>query len=394
MRTEAEGDLEYWVLTTQAGQDLLAEITEHTVPKPAEYARWRARATSEQVAAAIRMAEGQRRGKAKFSRADRMWFERMGLEQSTAEPVARHKAQRFAGRTATVVDLCSGVGGDALALASWVDVLAVDYDRSMCRRARWNAGVYGVGDHVFPVRSLAETISIPRGAWVHVDPDRRLRSLARAKRLEEYVPGLDYLLRLPALADGGAIKVSPASDFDLQFPREQFETELVSLAGECKEATIWFGEAVTCGRRATVLPSGETWTDLDGADPRPPIGMVLHFVHDPDPTLARSGLLEGFAARHGLRRYAPGIDYLTSFSPVESAFLSTFEVLAVLPLDLKRLKREIASRGIGTLEVKTRGLDLKPEELRAKLRGGGDLSATLLLSGGSGPAKAVIARRL
>ena len=59
-----------------------------------------------------------------------MWFERTGLEQATAEPVARHKARRFAGRTATVIDLCCGIGGDTLALADWAEVVAVDLDET------------------------------------------------------------------------------------------------------------------------------------------------------------------------------------------------------------------------------------------------------------------------
>ena len=56
---------------------------------------------------------------------------------------------------------------------------------------------------------------------------------------------------------GGAIKTSPASNFGGKFPLA--EVELVSLKGECKEATIWFGELAEPGLwRATALPSGES----------------------------------------------------------------------------------------------------------------------------------------
>lgn len=394
MRTTLEGDHEYWVLTTDTGQALLAEAAATPVPRPADYSRWCSRATIDQVAAAIRLAEGRKRGLAKYSRAGRMWFEKIGLEQSTAEPVARHKAQRFAGRTATVIDLCCGIGGDSLALASWANVVSVDSDASMCRRSLWNASVYEVRDRVFPVQARAETIEIPRGAWVHIDPDRRVRSITRARRIDEYSPGLDFLLNLPKSVEGGAIKVSPASDFEPRFPRDGFEVELVSLKGECKEATIWFGAAVTCARRATVLPQGETWTNLDGTAHAAPPGGLSRYVFDPDPSLARVSLLDGFATIHQLHRYAPGIDFLTGDRRVETAFLSAFEVLAELPLDLKRLKREVASRGIGALEVKTKGLDLIADQLRARLQGREGPPATLLLSGGMGPARAIIARRV
>ena len=395
MRSAAEGDDEFWVLTTEPGQRLLAEVVLSPGARPADLMRWRALASMERVAAAIRIAEGRRRGAVKFSRADRMWFERTGLEQATSEPVARHKAQRFAGRTETVVDLCCGIGGDAIVLAAWVDVLAVDLDATMCRRTRWNAKAYDVGDLVATVRGRAESIQVPKGAWVHIDPDRRLKSLAQTKRLEEYQPGLDVLLRLPDMAAGGAIKVSPASDFELHFPREQFEVELVSLRGECKEATVWFGEARTCERRATCLPEGESWTDRDGPkDARTEVGDVQRFVFEPDPALIRSGLLDGFSAKHHLTRYAAGVDYLTGPNLVDSSFLAAFEVMVVMPLDLKRIKREIGVLGIGLLEVKTRGVDHKPEEIREKLRSVEGVPATLLLSGGIGSARAVIARRV
>jgi len=394
MRTEAEGDQEYWVLTTATGQDLLREIAATPVPRPADHARWGSHATREQVAAAIRLADGRKRGKAKFSRADRMWFEKTGLEQATAEAVARHKARRIEGKTRTVVDLCSGIGGDSLALASHAEIIAVDLDATMCRRSRWNAGVYQVGDRVQPVQARAESIAIPRGAWVHIDPDRRMNLSSRAKRIDDYSPGLDFLLGLPDRAEGGAIKVSPASDFDLRFPRDRYEVEIVSLGGECKEATIWFGGAVSCQRRATVLPSGETWADVYGISQTLPVSLLCPYVFDPDPSLARAGLLDGFANHHRLHRYAAGIDFLSGLSEVDSAFVSTYAVIASMPLDLKRLKREIKALGIGPLEVKTKGLDLKAEEIRAKLRGEGDRPATLLLSGGSGPAKAVIGERV
>ena len=107
-----------------------------------------------------------------------MWFERTGLEQATAELVARHKARRFAGQTRTVVDLCCGIGGDTLALASVSDVIAVDADEGMCRRTCWNAGVYEVSERVVAVRARAESLAIPAEAWVHIDPDRRAHAAA------------------------------------------------------------------------------------------------------------------------------------------------------------------------------------------------------------------------
>jgi SAM-dependent methyltransferase len=395
MRPEDDANQEAWVLTTDAGLALLSEVVAVPVPGPADLMRWRAREEARHVAAAIRIVDTRRRAARKFTRFDRMWFERTGLEQATAELVARHKARRFTDRALTVFDLCCGVGGDTLALAVGADVVAVDSDQGMCRRTRWNAAVYGVAERVAVIRSRTETVALPSGAWVHIDPDRRVRSLARAKRLEAYTPGLDYLLPLARSASGGAIKVGPASDFDDHFSDERFEVELVSLGGECKEATVWFGEAAGCRRRATRLPEGATWTDRDG--PRgayAAVGPVEARVFDPDPSLARAGLLDAFAVSHGIRRIAAGVDYLTGPEIVATPFLAAFEVDAVLPLDFKKLRREIVARRVGTLEVKTRGIALSPEGVRAKLKPSGDQPATLLIAGGSGRSIAVLARRV
>jgi len=79
-----------------------------------------------------------------------MWLTRDGLEQASAEPIARHRATRYAG-TARVADLCCGIGGDLIALAggrnggaSPDSVLAVDRDPLHLRMAARNAEVYGV----------------------------------------------------------------------------------------------------------------------------------------------------------------------------------------------------------------------------------------------------------
>jgi hypothetical protein len=398
MRAMNDADAEAWVLTADQGRQLLASVAAVKSPRPADMMRWRKAAPAELVAAAVRLAACRRRAIAKFSKADCMWLEPTGLEQATSERVARHKASRFAGRSTTVVDLCCGIGGDTVALAgnSGSRVIAVDLDQGMCRRTLWNARAYDVGDRVAAVRARAESFETPRGAWIHVDPDRRARGpqSKRALLLGDYEPGLDVLRELARKAPGGAIKLGPASDFAEHFGGPGFEIELISLGGECKEAIVWFGEAATAHRRATRLPEGSTWTDLDGPAGSAPIGPVLDRVFDPDPSLTRSGLLDGFALAKGLSRVAADLDLLTGAGCAESAFLRAFEVIDVLPLDLKRLKREVTTRGLGPLEIKTKGLALLPEEVRARLRPEGNVSATLILLGGRGPARALLARRL
>lgn len=392
MRPETDADHEEWVLTTDAGRELLVDVAAVKDPGPAEFERWRKRAAAGEVSAAVRLAYGRRRGPSKFTRADRMWLERTGLEQATSEAVARHKANRFHGRARRVVDLCCGVGGDATALAAGAEVIAVDLDMAMCRRTRWNARVYDVGDRVAVVRGRAETTAIPPRAWVHIDPDRRAGGTTRAKHLSGYEPGLEYLLELSRSNPSGAIKLGPASDFAAHFDRDDHEVELVSLNGECKEATVWFGELATCRRRASKLPEGATWTDRDG----PPLafavaGPVLEWVFDPDPALSRSGLVDAFAEAHGLTRFSVGVDYLTGPTLINSPFLQAFEVIATFS-NMKAVVREITARNLGPIVIKTRGLRswTWPDSRSIET---GVSPATLLIAEGEGGGRAVLAKR-
>jgi hypothetical protein len=392
---EAEFDAEAWVLSTEPGQRLLAEAAAIREVRPSDIQRLRKLAPPEAVAAAFRLAGCQAKGKAKFSRGERMWLDPVGLQQATSEPVAVHKAARF--QTSVVVDLCAGVGGDSLALARRADILAVDRSQAMCHRLAWNADVHGLADRILPCKGLAESFPIPAGAWVHIDPDRRVTVTDRARTLADYAPGLAFLQNLTERASAGAIKLSPASDFATALSNSDLEIELISLDGECKEATVWFGAAATCRRRATRLPEGVTWTDRDGhcsGHVRVPTAAIAAYVYDPDPALLRAGLLDSFAAAHGLCRIAADVDYLTSEDPMATPFLTPFEVQSVFPLDLKRLRRVVAEENLGPLEIKLRGLDLVPEKLRDQLRPRGSRPGTLILAGGSGPARAIVARRV
>ena len=387
------GDAEAWVLSTKAGRDMLEQIGTVRSVGPAQLARLRQHAPSEAVAAAMRLTLARRKAAAKFERGSSMWVDPTGIEQATAELIAIHKASRF--QCEVVVDLCAGIGGDTLALAARSSVLSVDLDHSMCRRIRFNAEVHGFSDNVLAIQARAERFTVPSGAWVHIDPDRRASSSRRALRLADYCPGPAFWRSIIDQAPAGAIKLGPASDFSSHFANSNVEIELISLRGECKEATVWFGELASCRRRATRLPENVTWTNRENPTDRlAPCAPPGAFIYDPDPSLIRAGLLDSFACEHNLSRLAEGVDYLTAGHRVKSPFLAAFEVWEISTLDQKALKRLIAKYQIGTLEIKVRGLDVTPEALRAKLKPQGTHAATLLVSGGRKVTMAILAQRI
>jgi SAM-dependent methyltransferase len=376
------------LLELRAHPELFARIATHAGTELALQKQLRETYPPGVVASAIQLAELRERAAAKFSRAARMWFDRTGLEQATAEAVARHKARRFHG---AVLDLCAGIGGDALALAERCDVTAVDLNPAASLRCWWNANVYEV-QHRLRVTCGNAEYTEPKDRLVHLDPDRRPGSAGRTVRLEDAVPGLPFLKQLLASARGGGIKLSPAANFIGKFP--DAELELISLHGECKEATLWFGELAQPGLwRATVLPAGETLAGnpLDAwSETSPP----REFVFDPDPAIVRSGLIDLLAERLELFRLDAAEEYLTGPRPVDSPFVNAFEVLDVLPYKEKELRRYFRASDFGQLEIKCRHIPVPIETLRKKLTLPGPRPGVLIIARVAGTSRALICRRV
>jgi hypothetical protein len=340
------------------------------------------------VRTALTVAELRRKAVTKFTLADQMWLDRQGLEQSTGEPVARHKAQRFTGR---VFDLCCGIGGDAIALAARCDVTAVDLNPAACWRTLENVKVYGVEARLQTVCADVLTMDVADGL-IHIDPDRRPFSTGRVSRIEDYVPELSWLQALIGRTRGGAIKVGPASNFGGKF--DGAEIELVSLHGECKEATVWYGElAGPAAFRATVLPAGET---IAGH----PLDVVAEqselrgYIYDPDPAVVRAGLVDLLAVQLGLCRLDPAEEYLTGDRLVQSPFVQAFAVTESLSHNDRELRTALRRSDFGQLEIKCRHVAVDAVALRRRLPLPGTQPGVLLIVRELGKTRSVLARRV
>jgi hypothetical protein len=209
--------------------------------------------------------------------------------------------------------------------------------------------------------------------------------------VEDCTPGLPFLLEMTRRFRGGAIKLSPASNFGGKFLGA--EIEIVSLAGECKEATVWFGElAGGVPWRATVLPAGET---LAGEMPVTSSGVspLGSYLYDPDPAVVRAGLVDLLAERTGLRRVDEAEEYLTSDGLIKSPFVRSFEVLAELPNNDREIRRYFRRSDFGRVEIKCRHIPIQAESVRRKLPLTGTEPAVLLFARIAGKARAVICRR-
>lgn len=316
--------------------------------------------------------------RAKFGdRAAGLLFTGDGLEQASRPEVADHRAARYAeAGLGSVLDLCCGIGSDALAFArAGLRVEAVERDPDTAAVAAANTS----GRPVRIVCATAEQADWRSAEAVFCDPARR-SSRGRTFDPAAYSPGLDWVLQVLTDARHAAAKLGPGIDHAL-IP-DGLEAEWVSFGGGVKEAVLWSAGFDGVRRRATVLPAGRQLTDADPAEPR--VGPVGGYLYEPDGAVIRAGLVQQLAALlPGGRRIAEQLAYLSADAPASgpaAELARGFRVLDVLPYSVRRLRAELSRRGVGIVEIKKRGVDVDPAALRRELKPAGPHSLTVLLA--------------
>jgi hypothetical protein len=335
------------------------------------------------VATVLSQSKLRAKARAKFGEfASRMLFTEAGLEQATRLKVAALHAGRFSRAGVThVADLGCGIGGDALALAAIdLEVTAADADEVTAAIAAYNLTPF---PRARVLHARAEDVALGGigGAWL--DPARRTTAGGTTKRItdaSDYSPGLDFAF---GLADRMAVgvKLGPGTDRDV-IPADA-EAQWISVDGDVVELGVWFGLVARPGiRRAALVIRGDAAHELTaGADSEDaPVGPIGDYLYEPDGSVIRARLIGALARANGAWMASAGIAYLTSDVPFESPFARGFRVLERLPSDERQLRQALAARGIGTLEIKKRGVDVDPAALRTRLKLRGDAPATIVLT--------------
>ncbi|GAA1944434.1 class I SAM-dependent methyltransferase [Microbacterium deminutum] len=399
---------ELTALLTPGGLRLLdaQDPIESTTDAAAAVSRLRKQGHSpDLVSAVVTQARLRTRAHAKFGDfAERMLFTRAGLEQATRLAVAARHAARFrdAGITA-VADLGCGIGGDALGLAALgLRVEAVDADEVTAAIAAYNLAPFGdtvtVGhgtaeQFVEAAEGTSGTLGVD-AVWL--DPARRTAGHSETSRTrpEEWSPSLDWVLALASRVPVG-VKLGPG--LDRRLIPDDLEAQWVSAEGSTIELVLWSGVLAREGvRRAALVIRGDSGHELtgraDAADE--PARALGAFLHEPDGAVIRARLIGDVARSLDAGMLDEHIAYLTSDAAVTSPFVSSFRVREVLPSEPRALGKALRERGVGTLEIKKRGVDVDPAVLRTKLGLGGDLSATLFLTRIGTKRVAILAERV
>lgn len=390
--TPGELDDYRWLVGSEAA-GLMRDVAESPQAELAMSKSLRKALSAARTRILLEQVELRRRARKKFSLADRLFFERVALEQATDEWIASYKQSRFGPER--IADLCCGLGGDTMALAQGRPVVGFERDGVKCLLATANLEVADPQGSSTVVESDVEQARVEEFAAWHIDPDRRGDG-RRSTTLVHHQPSAEFLTALLGRQPNGGIKLAPATDVDPQWEREA-ELEWISRQGECRQLVCWFGNMSRhAGQRAaTIVAADGSWQQtIVGCANRPaPVAALASYLYEPDAAVLAAKLVGELAAKHSLGAIAPGSVYLTSDVLVADRALAAFAVEEVMPLDRKRLRSALRARGIGRLEIKKRGIDLDPERLRRELALQGDASATLIVTSLAGRGMAILATR-
>lgn len=379
----------------------------------------------EESAQIISLAQARTRARAKFGeRARTLMLTQEAAEQATRPVIAHYRAQRLRPVAGTVADLGCGIASDsAVYAAERGAVVAVELDPltasfaaknlEFCPQARVYSG--DVTDYVHG--ELLDAAGEPVGI-VWMDPARReLRGAKKAQteRLfdpEAFSPPFSFVLNLARTGVPMGVKLGPGfphegipSPEDIASeanPNPRVEAEWIQSEGSLAELVLWFNALAQEGVARTATSVRETpvreETDCNEGPAEtsallPPYEAVSFrspltaeeaeqsvdvpvslpqpgdYLLEPAPAIVRSHLVAEFAQSIGAFLLDEHLAYLCSAEPVEHPLVACYEVLEEIPLQEKQLKRWVREQGFTALTIKKRGVDIVPEQLRARLLG-------------------------
>lgn len=323
---------------------------------------------------------------------DQMIFTDAGLQQATALQVAAHHARRFAQAAVDeVIDLGAGLGADALAIAGLdINVTAVELDETTAAATTINLMPFPhanvqVADATDWVQHHPAEPSTVRGFWL--DPARRKTLSHGTVRIfdpEAFSPPLSFVEELANAGHALGVKLGPALSHDV-IPASA-EAQWVSLHGSVVEAVLWFNMAQRgdVRRAALVITASETVelttsTNFGESPTVPVVGVegATGYLYEPNGAVIRAGMVTDLMVEQFMggdssdaaagRQLDEHIAYFCSDSLVSTPFASAYRIVEVLPYKIKTLRRYIKESAVTRLDIKKRGVDVSPEELRRTL---------------------------
>ena len=332
---------------------------------------WPVRAMAEQIRA-------RRKARTKLAGwpIDDLILTTRGIEQCSSLALARFKASLVSGPG---LDLCCGLGIDALHCAANGAVTACELDAGLVAILRHNAAVLGIDLTIINADGLDQLASFAERSlnWIYADPDRRDGQDRRQTLLGNCSP--DLTNRVPELARVAGVllvKLAPAIDRDLlreELPHLQ-RLLFVSHRGECKEALAWCdaaqerphqirAEAVIIDDQGSV-----TFTCQDDGEPLPSATTPQAMILEPDPAILRANAIGTLARQYTLHPLHPRVSYLTGDSLTADAPGRRLRVIESGRYQPKGLRQRLKQLGITGCQIARRHFPHDPDTIAKQLR--------------------------
>ena len=386
-----------WLVGSE-GAKWLAEVSDWTDPTLQQLGRLRKSISPERAALIVQQVELRRRGVQKFGPlAGEMFFTDLALQQASDRWIAAYKASQFpAGEL--ILDYCCGIGGDLLGFGARGPVTGWDLAPVMAVFAEANLQAWQCQAESHVLVGAAEDHPPDTGQAWHLDPDRRTEG-NRSTNPQWHRPDeetiLDWLDNFPR----GSVKLAPGAKLAPVW-EDAAELEWVSRGRECRQLVAWgSGLGKSPGKRRATVVSEHLDNARGGSFVGDPSELstlaatVGEFIYDCDPAVRAAGLTGALAQELGCEALSHGASYLTSEQSVSHPLVTCFRVQEVWPFRVADLVKLLRTRSIGELEIKTRGVTHRPEELRKRLKLSGDQRATLLLTRQGNREIAILAQR-
>lgn len=399
-----------WLVDTEAKtllqltqQDFLTQVSPLKIAK-----NLRRSTTLTRAALVMEQAQLRIRAQQKFPLADQMFFTKRGLEQSSGMDLSTYKATHFREHD-SVLDVCCGIGGDLLGLASRnpanenLITTGLDSDPVTALFAEHNL------HHLLQTHQISHSaatilnsdfadVDLSEFSAIHLDPDRRKGRRTTDGR--HFSPSLIDVFNRVSESQMVSVKVAPATPMEAAFP-EQLHRQWIGDRRECKQQILWLGSDLPPAQRSAtiVLDDGsnhhigcEGQTDIE----REVAPGLKRYLYEPHAVVLAAKLEDHLAAKHNLKRIARSTPYFVSESEVQEPLLKKFKVIEMLKVDIKTVHRFLSERDVGEVELKQRGIDNVTFERFRKLKLTGSKKATLFLTryGAFQKRRAIVAKRL
>lgn len=399
-----------WLVGTEAKSLLeLAQADFQTQVSPLKIAKT-LRISSSLTRAALVMEQAQLRirAKQKFPLANQMFFTKRGLEQSSGTDLSVYKANLFKQHD-SVLDVCCGIGGDLLGLASRnptnenLVTTGLDNDPVTALFAERNLQLLLQAHQISHSTATIlncdfADVDLSDFSAIHLDPDRRKGRRTTDGR--HFSPSLIDVFDRVSESQMVSVKVAPATPVEDSFP-PQIHRQWIGDHRECKQQLLWLGADLPPSQRSATLVLDDGSNHHIGCDGQTDIGpevapRLKQYLYEPHAVVLAAKLEDHLAAKHNLQRIARSTAYFVSDSEINDPLLKKFKVIEMLKVDIKTVHRFLSDRDVGEVELKQRGIDNVTFERFRKLKLTGNKKATLILTryGADQKRQAIVATRL